>query len=377
MTPSVLAQRAFDIMLPTAAGLIALAAAAESPAPPAGGLIEPAWLTVVTAVALAVPLVARRRLPIVCALVVAAAAGAVLAAGIVPDFASAGVLVSVGIALYAVGLRAPGRRGEAFALATTGLVVAGSLVADGSSGGPGLAGAGFAALVSAASWTLGATLRERRQQAASAAAQTTARAVAEERLRIAREMHDIVGHSLSLIAVKAAVATHVASLRPEEAGEALQVIEATSRAALAELRRSVGALRTEPDYAGPPTLAGLSVLADRASTAGVQVRLEVRGGEDAPEAVVLAAYRIVQESLTNVVRHAAPAGCAVEVTAGGGELRVEVVDDGTRRAPPAPDGAGLAGMRERVAAHGGRFTAGPRSGGGFAVTATLPYGPPA
>ena len=231
-------------------------------------------------------------------------------------------------------------------------------------------------MVCGSAWLVGWALRERRRHADQVAARRTERAEAEERLRIAREMHDIVGHSLSLIAVQASVANHVARRRPEEAGAALAVIESTSRSALAELRRSVGALRTDPEFAAPPALGDLAALADRAGAAGVTVRLEVAGGDDAPEGVVAAAYRIVQESLTNVVKHAAPASCTVEVTGDGDRLRIEVTDDGARRRPPAPDGAGLAGMRERVAAYGGFFSAGPRTGGGFAVVATLPYGPP-
>jgi signal transduction histidine kinase len=369
------AQRTVDVVLAVAAGLTCLFAASETPLPPAAGLREPAWLTLLTAVALGAPLAVRRRWPVASALTVGVAAGLALATGIVPDYASAGPLVAAGAVLYTVGLRVPGRRGLVTALAATGLLLAGAMTGDASTGGPGPAAVGFAGLVCGAGWALGWTLRERRRHAELTAAQTTARAVAEERLRIAREMHDIIGHSLSLIAVKAAVANHVARQRPEEAGAALTVIESASRGALAELRRSLGALRSEPDFSAPPTLEDLARLADRAGSAGVAVLLDVRGGEDAPEGVVLAAFRIVQESLTNVVKHAAPAGCRVDVFGGNGRLQIEIIDDGTRRPAPTGDGAGIAGMRERVCAHGGAFSAGPQEEGGFAVSATLPYGP--
>lgn len=368
------AQRALDVALATAACLICWYAASESPLPPASGVREPAWITVLTGVALGAPLVVRRRWPIGSALTVGVAAGLALATGIVPDYASAGPLVAAGAVLYALGLRVPGRCGLAVALVTGGLLLAGTTTGEASADGPGLAAAGFAGLVCATSWALGWTLRERRRHAEMTATQTTARAVAEERWRIAREVHDIVGHSLSLIAVKAAVANHVARQRPEEAGAALQVIESASRTALAELRRSLGTLRTEPQFAPSPTLGDLAGLAERAGSAGVSVRLDVRGGEDAPEVVVLAAYRIVQESLTNVVKHAAPAVCRVDVFGGDGRLQIEITDDGMRRPAPTADGAGLAGMRERVSAHGGAFSAGPHADGGFAVVATLPYG---
>ncbi|MEU4424557.1 sensor histidine kinase [Actinoplanes sp. NPDC024001] len=360
-------RRAIDLIVAASAGLLSWFAAVDT-----GG---PGRRAVLVALALGVPLVVRRRWPGATALVVGAAAGAVLLAGIVPDFASPALMLSVGVALHTVGRQVPGRRGAAFALVASVPLVIGLSFGGGTADAPGPAGVAFGALVCGASWAIGWTLRERRRHAEQTAAQSTARAVAEERLRIAREMHDAVGHSLSLIAVKAAVANHVARQRPEEATAALEVIESESRSALAELRRTVGALRTEPDYGVPPTLSDLSGLADRAESAGVRVRLDVRGGTDLPEPVALAAYRIVQESLTNVVRHAAPAACRVEVESSGDRLRIEVTDDGTRRPPPSADGTGLAGMRERVAAHGGTFSAGPRSGGGFAVVAVLPYGP--
>lgn len=193
---------------------------------------------------------------------------------------------------------------------------------------------------------------------------------------MARELHDVVAHTLSLIVVKAAVANHVAEANPHEAGAALRVIEETGRKALTEVRRVLGALREDTPYAPAPGLDELPVLARQAAIGGVDVRLDVRQEEPAgavPESVGLAVYRIVQEAVTNVVKHAAPAACRATVTVTPGEIRVEVTDDGRRPVLTGGEGHGLIGMRERVTLHGGEFSAGPRPGGGFAVTASLPY----
>ncbi|WP_412517481.1 sensor histidine kinase [Actinomadura madurae] len=227
-----------------------------------------------------------------------------------------------------------------------------------------------------ASWTLGRVVRERRAQAARSARRLADQAVSDERLRIARELHDVVAHSMSLIAVKAGVAVHVAGARPEEALDALRVIEATSRSSLAEMRHLLGVLRTgaaDAELTPSPGLAELSGLADRAAMAGVHVDLDVDTG-DLPDGVALSAYRIVQEAITNVVKHAAPARCRVRVEADGARMRIDVTDDGPGvRVLPGGDGHGLIGMRERVMMYGGDFTAGPRPEGGFAVSAAFPY----
>ncbi|MFC7533741.1 sensor histidine kinase [Actinoplanes sp. GCM10030250] len=366
-------QRAVDVVLAGSAGMLCLYAAADTP--PAA-LAEPAWLTLLAGVAMGAPLLARRSWPRTTAVVVGLVAGVLLATGLIPDYASPAPVAVAGVALYTVGRLVPGREGATVAVLASAPLLAGTTVGGNTAESPGPAGLAFAALILGASWAVGWTLRERRRHAEMTAAQSTARAVAEERLRIAREMHDAVGHSLSLITVQASVAGHVARQRPEEAVAALAVIEQAGRSALTELRRAVGALRTEPEYHVPPTLSDLGKLADQAQSAGVSVLLDVRADDSLPDGLTLAAYRIVQESLTNVVRHAAPTACRVEVECVGSSLRIEVTDDGTRRPAPAADGTGLAGMRERVAAYDGTFSAGPRAGGGFAVVATLPYGAP-
>jgi signal transduction histidine kinase len=211
----------------------------------------------------------------------------------------------------------------------------------------------------------------------------------EERLRVAQEVHDVVGHGLTAITMQADVALHVLAKRPEQAVAALTAISQTSRAALAELRATLNLMRNEPDPdigpdRGPaPGLAQISALADRVTRAGVPVTLpDGLPTESMPAAVELAAYRIVQESLTNVLRHAGPAAATVSVRRAGGRLDIEVIDTGrgahrdARGGPREPHrepaaGQGIAGMRERAVALGGNLWAGPAPGGGYSVRAVL------
>ncbi len=227
-------------------------------------------------------------------------------------------------------------------------------------------------------WALGRAVRDRRDYTARVAEELAARSVTEERLRIARELHDVVAHSMSVITVKAGVAAHVAADRPAEVVDALRVIEQTGRDTLAEMRHLLDVLRSDagPELAPSPGLDRLPELISRAGMAGVHVDLEVRGVADVPNGVELSVYRIVQEAVTNVVKHAAPAWCQVRVAGTATEVRIEVTDDGpgVRVLPDREVGGhGLIGMRERVATYGGTFSAGPRPEGGFAVRAQLPY----
>ncbi|MFC0108775.1 sensor histidine kinase [Kibdelosporangium aridum] len=223
-------------------------------------------------------------------------------------------------------------------------------------------------------WTVGRAIRDRRAYLA----RSTDRAVTEERLRIARELHDVVAHSMGLIVVKAGVTNHLVDVRPAQARDALQVIENTGRDALTEMRHMLGVLRTggSPiELAPAPQPDTLSELADRAAMAGVQVSMETRGLDRLPEGVGLSVYRIVQEALTNVVKHAAPATCHVVVDDNGKEVKIEVTDDGPGGSVlPRQAGHGLIGIRERVTMYHGTCEAGPRPGGGFRVYVTLPYG---
>ncbi|WP_214408886.1 sensor histidine kinase [Sphaerisporangium fuscum] len=241
-----------------------------------------------------------------------------------------------------------------------------------------------AALWTAAAWLLlggawlaGRLVRDRRWDAARLEEQRARRIVADERLRIARELHDVVTHGMGLIAVKAGIANHIAEARPGEARDALRVIEATSRGALTEMRRLLGVLRQGSEQDGElnaPGLSGLAELAEHAAGAGVRVELTVTGDHDLPEALQLTVYRIVQEALTNVVKHAAPTRCRATIDVTPSQVGIQVTDDGRAggQAATGLGGHGLIGMRERVAMYGGRFTARSRPEGGFTVSATLP-----
>ncbi|MGZ0147989.1 sensor histidine kinase [Kribbella sp. WER1] len=230
---------------------------------------------------------------------------------------------------------------------------------------------GAAALYGA--WILGQVVRDRRAAAARAAQVLAEQAVAAERLRIARELHDIVAHSMGLIAVKAGVANHVLQVRPEEVSDALSVIESTSRDALVELRHMLGLLRSpdEPaDLAPPAGLAALPELVARVESTGVRVDLAV-DVDVLPEAVGLTVHRIVQECLTNVTKHAHADRCRITLSGGANAVQVEVSDDGVGGTPV--EGHGLIGIRERVSVYGGTYRAGALPGGGFEVVVRLPY----
>jgi signal transduction histidine kinase len=213
--------------------------------------------------------------------------------------------------------------------------------------------------------------------------QSAARAVAEERLRIAQELHDVVAHSMSVIAVQAGVGAHVLDDRPEHARAALDAISSIARGTLTEMRRLLGVLRDgdgERSHAPAPGLAELPQLVEDVRAAGVPVTLTVTGCADGTASnagVELSAYRVVQEALTNVLKHAGPTE-HVEVLIGHapGSLAVEVVDDGRGAASVngAPGGHGQLGMRERVTLWGGELSVGPIPGGGYRVKALLPFG---
>jgi signal transduction histidine kinase len=247
-------------------------------------------------------------------------------------------------------------------------------------------------LVIAAAWLLGhfvgvrrryiARLEERTGELEQARAELARRAVTEERLRLARELHDVVAHSISMIAVQSGVGAHVADAQPKEAAKALAAIEATSRAALTELRRLLGVLRQDSEPQGSlspvPGLADLDSLLAELAKAGLAVKLQVHGTRPPlPAGVDLSAYRIVQEALTNVVKHAGPARAQVVVGYHDRDVTVEILDDGRGAATSTGEGRagtghGLIGMRERVAAFGGDLEAGPGPAGGFRVAARLP-----
>ena len=206
-------------------------------------------------------------------------------------------------------------------------------------------------------------------------------AAAEERARIAREMHDIVSHSLGTMVVMADGAARTVDSDPGRAGEAMVRVRETGRGALSEMRRMLGVLREDPEAprAPQPGLDRLDDLLDEVRTGGLRVDLEVVGDRIAlSEGLDLAAYRIVQEALTNARRHGGPLLSVVTVRIERSPTRLDlrILDDGAGHAPSTVEGSGhgLVGMRERVAAHGGDLEVGPRPGGGFSVHAVLPIG---
>ncbi len=227
-------------------------------------------------------------------------------------------------------------------------------------------------------WVIGDSMRQRRAYAAAQRDQAQARAVQAERLRIARELHDMIAHSIGVIAVQAGMGRRVIDTQPAEARDALANIEDVSRDTAAALRRMLGTLRRTDVGSGPaprdpaPGLADLGELVARTAQAGVKVDLTWDGDRPAlPPDIDLSAFRIVQEAVTNVIRHAGAGRCDVAVREDAGMLVIEVTDDG-RGGTGIGGGYGIPGMRERVSLLGGDFTAGPRDGGGFAVTATIP-----
>ncbi|GGS21586.1 histidine kinase [Streptomyces griseoviridis] len=225
-------------------------------------------------------------------------------------------------------------------------------------------------------------IRDRAEKAERTREEEARRRVAEERLRIARDLHDVVAHHIALVNVQAGVAAHVMDKRPDQAKEALAHVRRAGRSALDELRVTVGLLRQSGDPEAPtepaPGLDRLDELVGTFRSAGLRVET-ARADPDTelPTAVGLAAYRVVQEALTNVQKHAGPGAKAeVSVVRVGADIEITVLDDGTGapRAAGPGGGHGLLGMRERVTAVGGALTTGPRPSGGFRVHAILPVG---
>jgi signal transduction histidine kinase len=257
-------------------------------------------------------------------------------------------------------------------------------------------GTGWTASLTAAylsyglAWLIGDNLRVRRaytRQLENRAAELVvereekaALAVSEERARIARELHDVVAHHVSVMVVQSAGARRVLDSDPALARQALEAVEAAGRTALAEMRRMLEVLRTDDSGVGPqPSLAELDRLIAQVREAGLPVELKLEGAErELPAGMDLAAYRIVQEALTNAVKHAGKARAVVSVKFTPESLEIEVVDDGRGAAAPLLDGAGghgLIGMHERVSLYGGKLENGPVFGGGYRVKAEFPLEP--
>ncbi|MCX4433736.1 sensor histidine kinase [Streptomyces mirabilis] len=242
------------------------------------------------------------------------------------------------------------------------------------------------ALTAVVAWLLGDASHRTREYGETLRARAATQAVTDERLRIAREMHDMVAHSIGIIALQAGAAARVVHTQPDAAREAMTAVETAGRETLSGLRRMLVALRhadqdrhraraaAEADRLHPAEgLADLDRLAAATTAAGVRVDVHWKGARrQLPPDIDLSVFRIVQESITNVVRHAATPACRVTVDYLEEHVAVEVADDGRGRGGTTDTGFGLVGMRERVALLHGEFTAGPRPEGGFRVTARLP-----
>jgi signal transduction histidine kinase len=355
------------------------------------GYREPGLASVAIALLINVPLMWRRRAPLV-VLAVVFAATAVGDVTAVPYGQGFGLI----LALYTVASACEPRRAiPAFIVVTLGVLVlltAGALWAP----QPVTLDLFFLnLLVIGITWAIGDNVRTRRaytaeleDRAARLERQREAdarAAAASERARIARELHDVVAHHVSVMAVQAGAARRVVATQPDRARDAVEAIEGTARQALTELRRLLGVLRRGDRPAGPepgpalapqPGLGELEALAEQARRAGLRFELVTEGEpRPLPAAIDLSAYRIVQEALTNTLKHANAARARIAVRYGRDEVELTVADDGRGIVDAdelAAGGHGLIGMRERVALFGGDLTIGPRPGGGLRVAARLP-----
>ncbi len=336
---------------------------------------EPGAVAYLLAAAAALTLLLRRRAPLLGVAVAAAVTGAYL----VLDQPYGPILFVGPVWAWCLTAAMPLRRAVPWLAGYVAVLVAAAaprLVDDLGWGGL-LVWSTAVAGTTAAGAVTGFALAARQRSEAAARAEAARRAVSEERLAMAQDVHDVVGHTLAVVAMQAGVAAHVIDRDPARAKELLGVLAATSREALDGLRADLDRLRTPADAAarGPgPGLADLPVLLDRMRGGGLRLDAELPapGRVELPPAVGAAAYRIVQESLTNVLRHAGTAQASVRVRLDG-VLLVEVADRGTGAgAEAARTGTGIAGMRRRAEAVGGSLTAGPRAGGGFVVRAELP-----
>jgi signal transduction histidine kinase len=341
-----------------------------------------------------VPLAWRRRRPLATC-VVAGVASAVYGAAPYPDL---GLSVPPGglVALYTAAAWCSQRTAL---LAGVAVAVGGATIMALPATDADVVDVALAALALVTAWVLGdrariqrawaAALQERAERLERERESDARRAVAEERTRIARELHDVVAHHVSMMVVQAEAGPVVVERDPSRAAGAFDAIAVTGRQALVEMRRLLGVLRGNgdgaPSLAPQPGLAEVPALVEQVGRTGLAVELVVEGEPcPLPAGVDLSAYRIVQEALTNTVRHAGPGRARVLVRYREHDLELRVDDDGPgsprgRKAPPrtAPDspvGQGLVGMRERVHLFGGELQAGPRPEGGFAVAARLPIG---
>ena len=331
--------------------------------------------TTAGALAVLVPLARRVRLPLTLMIVV-------VAVGIMGQWLPKRVLdveafgLIVLLVVYNGGAHTSGRRAALAAAATT-LMGFTALLTD--RDGASFAGIVFFTMLFGAPWLAGYVVQRRRLGEARMRRERDAaeRAIVEERARIARELHDVVAHAISVIVLQARGGRSLLDTEPDETRGALDTIEHTGQQALVDMRRLVGLLRAGDErvaLAPQPSLSQLRVLIQQVRAAGLPVELSIEGNAvELPPGVDLSAYRIVQEALTNALKHAGPARTRVSVRYGPQGLELEVADNGAGTANGDGGGHGLVGMRERVSVYGGEFDAGPRADGGYTVRVRLPY----
>jgi signal transduction histidine kinase len=312
--------------------------------------------------------------------------------GLAGRTAPAPVAVLLGVASYLVASRLPRRLSVPIITAAAAALLAVRLVAATSTGSLWMAAQSIEFLLPmAAAWFVGDAVAARRRYQAGLAEQAERERAVEaerarqevrgERVRIARDLHDVVAHALAVVTVQAGVGRRLMEKRPEEAAAALESIEAIGRTAQEELRVVLGLLRdegiSEAALSPAPRLADLKDLVETVRASGTPVELHLADiGQQLSPALQLSVYRVVQEALTNVVKHAPRARARVDVAVSGAAVRVEVVDDGCadarREERHVLPGHGIAGMRERIGAFGGSLAAGPSPEGGFRVLAEIP-----
>jgi signal transduction histidine kinase len=333
----------------------------------------PPWQRWIFAAAMSVPVAVRRCWPRRALAIMLTATVAMVAAGIP---AASGPALPIGLVLAGVAYSSP-RRAALIAIGATTAVLAADALASRLLGQvTDIAAVANVTVVVIAAWSVAFAVRNKRERTADLRTRAVDRAVVQERLRIARELHDVVAHGMGIIAVQSGFGCRVFDAQPEQARAALQAIQTTSREAMAELRHMLGVLRPTgseppqaPERAPTPGLADLDALLASIVDAGVHVVLRFTGARrPLPPGLDLAAFRIVQEALTNVVKHAGQGTCNVTLGFRDDELCIEVTDRGSARAMPDPDargaGHGLIGMRERVAVYQGHLEAAPMPGQG-------------
>ncbi|TDD02879.1 sensor histidine kinase [Nonomuraea diastatica] len=352
-----------------AVGLIGTGPAATFQ-PEAARPLDPLAYALVVAAALAL---AVRRRPGTALTVNGAAAAAYLAAG----YPFGPILLTLPVAVFGVAAAWPIGRATTVVAADFGVQVVALFAKTAPAAGESssmAADVSIWAAVALVTLAVGISVRVRREAADGLRSEHARRVASEERLRMAQDLHDTIGHGLAAIAMQAGVALHVFDRDPAEARHAMEAVRTTSREALDNLREELERLRGDGSapHAPAPGLDDLDALADRVRAAGIEVTVEVQPNLGLARPVDAAAFRIVREALTNVLRHAGAATTRVLVCRDGSELLVEVTDTGTGTLSVPEEGLGIRGMRAQVETLGGKLEAGPRSGGGFAVRAQMP-----